>query len=273
MIEDSKKELENSANARFGHDLEKPSKQKIDSIFSRHVSLSEADTVMLNKTRALIESKSHFDNLGNILEKITRYGLFMSNMVNAETPEQVSAVLENAALPVGSSSIKKNSSFNISVQSYLGAYWRIGSLKYDNNNTWSNRWGVVAPIGVAFSYGLKKGGSISLFGSLLDIGAIVDFQLKKDSVATSSGSDSAVLNKDYKVKLGQIFSPGAYVVYGLPLNIPLSIGFGGQYGPGLGKIETNGNTIVNNPQWRWNIFLAVDIPFFNLVNSPKKYKP
>jgi len=116
-------------------------------------------------------------------------------------------------------------------------------------------------------------GSVSLFASLLDLGAIADYQLKAETVATPDGTDSTVINKDYTVKLGQIFSPGAFVVYGLPWSLPLALGVGGQYGPGLGKIETTGNTIANNPQWRWNIFLAVDIPFFNLANNPKKYKP
>jgi hypothetical protein len=49
-----------------------------------------------------------------------------------------------------------------------------------------------------------------------------------------------------------------------PYNLPLSLGVGAQYGPGLSKIEAGDNTVVTNPSWRWNIFLAVDIPFFTL---------
>jgi hypothetical protein len=213
------------------------------------------------------------DSSANVLSSLAKYGAFMSNVINAKNSDEVSDAIEAAALPVGSSSIKKNSAFNVSVQSYVGAYGRIGSLSINSDNTWSDKWGVIAPIGVAMSYGLQKYGSISLFGSLFDIGAIVDYRLKKDSVATTSGGDSSVVKKDYKIKLGQIFSPGVYLVYGFPPSIPLSVGIGGQYGPGLGKVETNGNTIINNPQWRWNIFVAVDIPLFNLANSPKRYKP
>jgi hypothetical protein len=50
----------------------------------------------------------------------------------------------------------------------------------------------------------------------------------------------------------------------------LSFGLGGQYGPGLGKIEDDNNVVINNPAWRWNAFLAVDIPLFNLANTPRK---
>lgn len=133
-----------------------------------------------------------------------------------------------------------------------------------------------APIGLSVSYGLNKGpgkniGSVSLFASMFDLGAIVDYRLKKDSVVNGNGTETEKISKDYKIELGQIFSPGAYVVYGFFGNIPLSLGFGAQYGPGLSKIETSGNTVINNPSWRWNAFLSVDIPFFTLGNKAKRY--
>jgi hypothetical protein len=230
--------------------------------------------VLLNKVISWYEQGGRFGKLGDIITKLTRYGLFIANLADAKTPDEVEAILDNAVLPVGSSSIKKNSRFNLAIQSYLGAFYRASDLKQENNNAWNSRWGVTAPIGVAASWGLKgRLGSFSLFGSLLDLGAIVDYQLKKDSVAIPSGGSEEVIEKDYKIRLGQIFSPGVYAIYGFGGNIPLSFGLGAQYGPGLGKIETSGNLIENNPQWKFNIFLAVDIPFFNLVNTPKRYKP
>jgi hypothetical protein len=120
------------------------------------------------------------------------------------------------------------------------------------------------------STGIGKAGSLSLFLPVFDLGAIVDYQVKKDTVV-NNGVDTALVNKNYQVKLGQIFSPGVFFVYGAPINIPLSLGVGAQYGPGLGKIE-GGNALVSNPQWRWCIFLSVDLPFFNLYNRTKKYK-
>jgi hypothetical protein len=229
---------------------------------------------LLNKVIALDSAGSIFSKLPNVIAKLTRYGLFIANLSDAKTPDEVEAILDNAVLPVGSSSIKKNSKFNLAVQSYLGVFYRASDLKLANNNAWNSRFGVTAPIGIAASWGLKgKGGSFSLFGSLLDLGAIVDYQLKKDSVATASGGSEEVIKKDYKIRPGQILSPGAYAIYGFGNNIPISLGLGAQYGPGLGKIENSGNLIENNPQWKFNIFLAVDIPFFNLINTPKKYRP
>ena len=211
----------------------------------------------------------------DFIEKLKPYALFMANMVEAKSEGEVKAALENVILPVGSSSIKKNSLGNISVQTYLGAY-----LALNDNDTkvsaWSDRFGVIAPIGISWTpafWSFGKGGSISLFGSLLDLGAIVDYKLKKDSVPNSSGNNISVIDKTYKVELGHIFSPGAYVVYGFFGNLPLSFGMGAQYGPGLSKIEDENSTVLKNPSLRWNVFFAVDMPFFTLKNKNRNYRP
>ncbi|HEY9049057.1 MAG TPA: hypothetical protein VIN08_24320 [Ohtaekwangia sp.] len=212
----------------------------------------------------------NIDSLQKIIPEISKYGLFIANVANAKTPEEVQQVIEAAVLPVGSSSIKKNSQFNVSVQSYLGAYWSSnagGAI----DRAWNSKFGVIAPIGISASYGFKKWGSASVFATLLDLGAIVDYHLKYDSVSTG-GTKTVATSKNYQIKLGQIFSPGGYIVYGLPFNLPLSIGFGGQYGPGLSKIEADGRTVVDNPYWRWSAFLAVDIPLFNIFNREGKKK-
>ena len=206
----------------------------------------------------------------DFIEKVKPYALFMANMVEAKDEDAVKAALENVILPVGSSSIKKSGGSNLSVQAYLGAYWAPSNANRSLLSTWTDKFGVIAPIGISWTpswLSWKKGGSLSVFGSLFDLGAIVDYKLKKDPSAT--GGDS-VISKDYSVKFGQLFSPGAYLVYGAAWNLPLSVGFGGQYGPGLSKINTDG-AVVTNPSWRWSLFVAVDLPFFNLVNKkPKK---
>ena len=205
------------------------------------------------------------NTLITFIEKVKPYALFMANMVEAKDEKEIKAALENVILPVGSSSIKKNSLGNVSVQTYLGAYLSASNGTTSSGSSWSDKFGVAAPIGISWTpsfFSWKKAGSLSLFGSLFDLGAIVDYKLKKDSA-------SGPLSKDYKIKLGQIFSPGVYAVYGFAWNLPLAFGFGVQYGPGLSKIEKAGNTVIGNPSVRWNLFLAVDMPFFNLVNKPK----
>ena len=252
--------------------------------FLSPVTAQNIDAVVnLNSTDPNIIQLAEYYNLKRLLDftnKLKPYALFIANVVEAKNSDDIKAALDDVILPVGSSSIKKNSCFNFSVQSYLGAYLNgFGTPKNMLNSTWADKFGVTAPIGLSISTGLGKGGSISLFGSIFDLGAIVDYKLTKDSV-TNGKNTTSTISKNYKVNIGQLFSPGAYVVYGMPWNIPLAIGLGGQYGPGLSKINTlgtssaNGNTVavVNNPQWRWNIFLSVDLPFFTLSNKARNPK-
>jgi hypothetical protein len=206
------------------------------------------------------------------VDKIRPFAIFMGNVVDAGSEDDIKAALDNAILPVGSSSIKKNTLCNISVQSYLGAYYST----YNGNPTalraWSDRFGVYGPIGLSFTPGFLswgKAGSLSFFGSVFDLGAIIDYKLQKDpSVATSTDPAKATNStKDYSVNLGQLFSPGLHAVYGFGGNLPLALGFGMQYGPGLSKIDDNNTVTVNNPSVRWNVFLAVDMPFFTIKNK------
>jgi hypothetical protein len=160
---------------------------------------------------------------------------------------------------------------NISFQSYLGAFYTTSKRPGSLEGTWSDQFGVTAPIGISWTPGFfswGKVGSLSINATLLDIGAIVDYRLNR--VPSPIDSSTSTITKEYKIELGQIFSPGLHLVYGLPFNLPLSLGFGGQYGPGLSKVEVGG-TVVGNPSWRWNIFFAVDLPLFNLANKRKDH--
>ncbi|WP_315821431.1 hypothetical protein [Paraflavitalea speifideaquila] len=177
--------------------------------------------------------------------------------------------MSNVILPVGSSTIKKNTHSNFTLQTYLGAYLSTSNGKTASMGAWSDKFGVTATIGVAWTPGFlswQEKGCLSLYGTVFDIGAIVDYKLRKDSVPGATGTASTTVTKDYSVKLGQIFSPGLYLVYGFPGNLPLSLGYGFQYGPGLAKIDGGNNTTVRNPVVRWCFFLAVDLPFFNISN-------
>lgn len=213
------------------------------------------------------------DKFISFIEDVKPYALFMANMVEAKDEKEIKAALENVILPVGSSSIKKHTGGNISVQTYLGAYLSVSNKnKGLTNSSWSDKFGVIAPIGLSWTPGCfswQKKGSLSFFASVFDLGAIVDYNLKEEPDPTNTDPDATIIKKDYEVKLGQIFSPGVYAVYGFFNNIPLSLGFGSQYGPGLSKIDAANNAVVNNPSWRWNFFLAVDMPFFTLKNKVK----
>jgi len=231
--------------------------------------------IATSKNSDSFESSSK--DIVSIVGKIKPYAILIANIAEAKTEDDIKSALNNAILPVGSSSIKKNTANNLSIQTYLGTYYSTRNFQPDAIRSWSDKFGVYGPIGLSYTPGIfswGKGGSLSIFGSVFDLGAIIDYKLKQDPSTTTSTntSTSSTATKQYSINLGQIFSPGVHLVYGLFENIPLSIGFGAQYGPGLSKIDATGTTNVINPTWRFNAFLAVDLPFFNLINKTKTGK-
>lgn len=210
-----------------------------------------------------------FKDLSAFAEKAKPYVVFLSNLLEANSASDVQAALDNAILPVGSSSIKKNTRNNLAVQAYLGAYAVFGPNNPNATGIWSDRWGVTAPIGLSYTPGFLSwgsNGSLSIFLEVFDLGAIVDYQLRSDTVTGSNGTPTTTIAKSYSVQLGQILSPGGYLIYGAPANLPLALGFGAQYGPGLSHITATGQATVTNPSWRWNATLTVDLPLFNIWN-------
>lgn len=258
-----------SGEAKNDIEILASSDKKFDKVKS-NVDNAVASAISDKTIQTLVEHYS-LKGLFNFINKVKPYALFMANMIEAKNDGEVKAALENVILPVGSSSVKKFTLCNISVQTYLGAYVSFAG-KNNISGSWSDNFGVIAPIGISFTPGFLSfgnGGSISPFVSLFDLAAIVDYKLQKEPDLNSTDPNATVIKKDYEVKLGQIFSPGAYLVYGFPWKLPLSLGAGVQYGPGLSKISSDNQAVVNNPSWRGNFFLAVDIPFFNLKNKIK----
>lgn len=241
------------------------------------INIKEDDKILIENAIKRTSLVLKTTALQNTVSNIRKYGLFMANIVEAETPEAVQSAIESAVLPVGSSSLKKHSAFNVSVQSYLGASFNTNAS--DNYiNAWNGKFGITAPIGISFSNGWNNRGSLGLFISLIDLGAIVDYEYNTDtSFSTSVSSSSldtttvATVNSknDYKVELGQIFSPGFYITYGFPIDIPIALSFGAQYGPGLIKINSN-DTKLTDPDWKFVLTLTVDIPWFTIYNIEKK---
>ena len=175
-------------------------------------------------------------------------------------------------MPAGSSSIKKNTAFNVSLNAYIGGYFGRSVNTTDEIDGNNSKVGVTAPIGIAVSLGLghykKNGppvGALSLFASLIDVGAIAGYRLNDDSTAL-----------DQKVTLNDIFTPGGYLVYGIGLPfkglsyVPLSIGYGWQYGSKLYNKKDGKLSISDKSRWRSNWFITVDIPLANFWT--KNYK-
>lgn len=186
-----------------------------------------------------------------LLSNISVYGTFVANVASAESPEEIKAALEAAALPTGSSSYKKYNSWNVALNGYVGVAFVNNAIGVDTStvDSWYNKVRVTAPIGITLTpLSMGNSGSVSFFVSAFDVGALVDYYLTE--------SDEL----EQQIYLSNILSPGFYVTYGFAWNLPLALGAGFQYGPGLVKVGTP----QNNSGWKFNVTLTVDIPVFNL---------
>lgn len=240
-------------------------------------------TVMLEN---LLQTREDFKSNGEIrdtnnqdivltkkqfLRTFLRYGNFASNVVAAENSDDVEKAIETVALPPGSAVIKRTTNFNIAFQAYTGFVG--GNIKGQEGTF--NSVSVYAPVGVAFSFGLKPkyfskleksnpedkrtAGSLSIFGSILDVGAVVSYRFYHPDQKLSDTVSLAWSN---------IFAPGVNIVYGIP-KLPLSIGFGAQYQATLRKFDAATTTVVEKSGLRYNFFLALDLPILNLYTSKR----
>lgn len=183
-----------------------------------------------------------------------QYGIFIANVLQARSPAEVKAAIRMVALPPGSSQAKKQSTFDISVNSYFGAYGG-KEILLDSIADPAFTYGLTMPIGISISTGLRRFGSISVFLPIFDLGSVASFRME-----TGQAVNLPAFN------IQNLASPGAYLIYGFP-NYPFSLGGGVQYGPQLRKVMRNG-VEVESAAYRYSLALTVDIPLFNLYNRP-----
>lgn len=199
---------------------------------------------------------------------ILLYGSFMANMVDAQTPGQVKAAIRAVAVPAGSSSIKRNAPFNISVNSYLGLG---GHREFLTDNTIPDEkraaftFGLSVPVGVAFSWANRDAAfnrkkwkrlSYSVFIPVIDLGAVTAYRIDQKNVNAAMP----------ELNFGNIIAPGAYFMVNFPRS-PFTLGAGWQWGPQLRKITVDNNTEITSRAWRIGVTATIDVPIFNIFTS------
>ena len=130
---------------------------------------------------------SKYDVPAHTREQVTRITDFLISSSRAEDPDQFASAIENFALPSGSSSIKRKSIFNLSINTYPGVYLsgeRLTGISSNKKDTlWAFNTGVAVPIGLAANWGLKNKDVFTIFASVIDIGAFTSFRFKDNNSA------------------------------------------------------------------------------------------
>lgn len=183
---------------------------------------------------------------------------FLSGLGEINNDEDMEKLLQAYALPIGSASIKRSSTFNLSVNGYVGitgGIERAFALDKANNQDKVN-YGLTAPIGISMTV---ANGHLTFFASIFDLGSVVNQRLNND---TTSYTD---------LRFEQFFTPGLQLYYNIK-NTPLSVGVGASYIPNLRTIKyENGGTTIGESGlsvMRFNASVVVDIPFFTICNRP-----
>lgn len=199
-------------------------------------------------------------------ESFVKYSTFMANVVQAQNSDEVKAAIEATVLPVGSSSIKRETDVNIALNAYIGPSLGWEYIPKSQKST-AGVVGITAPVGVAFSWGNllksntnKSGGgkSSTLFVSLIDIGALASYRIKDNTTDVSA---------DIQIK--NVVSPGLFYYFGFG-KCPVSLGVGAQLGPQLRSVTNKAVTIDNNYYFKYGVSLVVDIPLLNLYTKSKE---
>lgn len=237
-----------------GYDLiEKYLNPSVDIAY--HLATKKYSAAIYDATILLSYLKPASSQQTQVTSAFTKYGILISTVANAQSSDEVKQALEASVLPVGSYSIKRRTSWSMSINSYVGAFWN-----YTGSANSMQPYGLSAPIGFNLSKGFSKSGNaggLSVNLQILDVGALVNYYLLK--------GDTASLPNDFNVKLSNIFAPGFNVCYNIP-KTPLSLAWGGQYIPTLYKYEqiSGKNQLVSTNAFRMQVSLLVDIPLYNL---------
>jgi hypothetical protein len=212
--------------------------------------LQQSTTELQVQAQSLTLEKSKSKEMLLNLSKMLSYIDLLASISQAGNSQEVETILESYALPAGSSRVKKESAFNISVNAYVGAFARSSN---SSGSGFTNEYGVTAPIGFDFSWGYQNAGSLSLFAGLADLGSVIRYKLNNDG------------KYEQNINFAGLVSPSVHLVYGFGGYVPLAVGLGCQF---TSPVTSDSSSISLQPHL--NAFLTVDIPLFNL--SVKKHK-
>src|SRR5574341_896732 len=148
-------------------------------------------TMKVNNTLLVIEylvdkhGKALFDNSNDYevhkeyYSQFKQYALFFAQISNAKSSDEVKEILKAYTLPSVSFGVKRKPRENhFSISSYLGVAAGAETTYQNTVDKNINYYvGLIAPVGMEYSWGLKSKSSISLFAGVFDFGAAVNAQL------------------------------------------------------------------------------------------------
>ncbi|MCF6130898.1 M43 family zinc metalloprotease [Flavobacterium wongokense] len=242
---------------------------ELNDVFGFNEKIIKTSGALISITEALV--KKEYPNA--MLQIVNEFGHLMKNhqteykllvvaaqIASDKDDVQLKKILKNYIAPIGTSSQKRISPFNISLNSYAGVN---GGFEWVKSKNDEDSWyaGVTAPIGLSFSFWPGNIGSLSLFMEFLDIGSLVNTRFKNDNATYG------------ELRFEHFLSLGGGLFYNFK-NTPLTIGARCNhisnlrditYEEGSAQIPEKGKSV-----WRLSFSVLIDIPLFTIYNKTKK---
>ncbi|MBR10825.1 MAG: hypothetical protein CMP48_24500 [Rickettsiales bacterium] len=237
--------------------------------------------IVLNEELKELEGFKHYQNTINLIRKFMPFVIALSD---TDDPEAMKKVIKEHVAPANSFAKKRVSPFFATITAHPGLFLSYETLKLNDESAMTV--GMTGPIGLEIgkrlnckkcsppgtptkfvnkNNKLKKvsGHSISLYGQLVDIGAILNYRISDDSAEDLPS----------EVSFKQIWSPGVSLNWGIR-NTPLTLGIGWQSVPELREIKIDNDDNPTNvgdisQASRYFLRLSWDIPLVNIYTSAK----
>lgn len=186
-------------------------------------------------------------------EKVRRYLPFIVELAAAKTADDAKRTIETFAAPVGAGRAKRGDGHRtVALTAFAGLTggWE-RAYQLEGETSFGRQGGLFMPVGIDLSWGLGKSHSLGAFLSLIDIGAFATFREEGAGTAADQKVESTP-----QVGLKQVFSPGAYLVWGVDR---FALGVGAALTPELREVSMDGALVERASALRVGAFVAIDI--------------
>lgn len=257
---------------KFGYIFLDIKQKNYSSVISNIVSIADSIFELSNTSDSKIKN-----SVFKIRTFAIKYGAFISAIVKAQNSDEVKKAIEAATLPAGSYRIKREQKFSISFNSYVGLFGNSESYIRDEFDTVTSsnkthRWNlaITAPIGFAFNFGINSRPKMcfTIFTSIIDLGAIVRYQFKKNKDSTENADeknseDTSSYSGLSELRWKDILSPGLFFLVNLN-RLPISVGGGVQMAPSLKNVDSDGKIeLIEKKRIRLGLTFLIDIPLIH----------
>ncbi|MGK0388081.1 MAG: hypothetical protein ACI94Y_000809 [Maribacter sp.] len=223
---------------------------------AKGIAVKQYSVGLLHLSSILTELNNKKGVLNPILSIVGKQGMFIAQVAEADNSNQVSAIIENFAAPIGSWRDKRTAKWNFAFDSYVGA----GGYLMDKDGKSTLNASVPTPIGFSLTSPLLSN-NFTIMTSIVDLGPIVAFRFLD--------GDTEISN----IFLRELVAPGIFLSWNIDKTINrdflLKFNVGYQQFPLLDKVNAMSNTVSLTKESGFTASINVNVPIMTLINQKK----